>query len=334
MGESETAKWGASIAASVFALPLFYSLFQCAKGRDGKIRVARWWVTCVFLVFSSFTSAFLFGLLGFFIAHFSIPKPSPVPAQCKIIHHSVDLRSDKVCQLGLLNYNAKNILLPSGTRRFRCRYDYYWTSVFKVQYKLLESNSPVEAEAEAPIEALPLDCRPDFSFALRTAQAFKVNETYLCKYTPGKSTVDIVEQNYFNCSVAEPTVFELIRRLVLLLWDSEYSYETNIAAPLFSKPACTIFTAMFVFIIVKGLANALKRLKILNNEEAQGKYHAACGEAKLLIFSVFIGGMFVIASSGWHHREFSRLSQLIGFYFDTLDTRKWFFLLPRHIGFR
>ncbi|GAB2290361.1 hypothetical protein Dimus_024641 [Dionaea muscipula] len=43
----------------------------------------------------------------------------------------IDLRSSKVCELGLLNFNANHVLYPSERKKFRCRYDYYWASVFK-----------------------------------------------------------------------------------------------------------------------------------------------------------------------------------------------------------
>ena len=48
----------------------------------------------------------------------------------------VDLRSSQVCELGLLNYKAKNVFYPFHTNKFRCRYDYYWASVFKVSIYL------------------------------------------------------------------------------------------------------------------------------------------------------------------------------------------------------
>lgn len=44
----------------------------------------------------------------------------------------VDLRSSKICELGLLNYKAKHVFYPSEKRRFRCRDDYYWASIFQV----------------------------------------------------------------------------------------------------------------------------------------------------------------------------------------------------------
>ena len=55
----------------------------------------------------------------------------------------VDIRSSKVCELGVLNYKAKRVFYPFEASKFRCRYDYYWASIFKVfihfplYYKLL-----------------------------------------------------------------------------------------------------------------------------------------------------------------------------------------------------
>ena len=50
----------------------------------------------------------------------------------------VDLRSSKVCELGLFNYKAKHVFYPFEKSKFRCRYDYYWASVFKVTYFIIK----------------------------------------------------------------------------------------------------------------------------------------------------------------------------------------------------
>ncbi|KAJ6889647.1 hypothetical protein NC651_023406 [Populus alba x Populus x berolinensis] len=43
----------------------------------------------------------------------------------------VDLRSSKVCEPRFLNYKAKQCVFnPYNRSKFRCRYDYYWASVF------------------------------------------------------------------------------------------------------------------------------------------------------------------------------------------------------------
>jgi hypothetical protein len=44
----------------------------------------------------------------------------------------VDLRSSKICEPGFLNYKAKHVFYPYNRSKFRCRYDYYWASVFEV----------------------------------------------------------------------------------------------------------------------------------------------------------------------------------------------------------
>ncbi|MCD9638673.1 hypothetical protein HAX54_022795 [Datura stramonium] len=52
-------------------------------------------------------------------------------------------------------------------KSFSCHYDYYWASVFKVEY-MDHSGQARLALAEAPNEALPSDCRPNFSVAWLT----------------------------------------------------------------------------------------------------------------------------------------------------------------------
>ncbi|XP_059275519.1 uncharacterized protein LOC132030065 isoform X2 [Lycium ferocissimum] len=118
-----------------------------------------------------------FSLLYFavFLGNLSISSPISLPSQCKIVSSSVDLRSSKVCELGLLNYKAKHVLYPSERKKFRCHYDYYWASVFKVEY-MDHSGQARLALAEAPNEALPSDCRPNFSGAWLTKDKFEVHE--------------------------------------------------------------------------------------------------------------------------------------------------------------
>ncbi|CAH9080737.1 unnamed protein product [Cuscuta europaea] len=67
-----------------------------------------------------------------YIENLPIWNPISLPSRCKIVSSSVDIRSSKVCELGLLNYKAKNVLYPYEIKKFRCHYDYYWASVFKI----------------------------------------------------------------------------------------------------------------------------------------------------------------------------------------------------------
>ncbi|XVF52128.1 hypothetical protein PTKIN_Ptkin04bG0239800 [Pterospermum kingtungense] len=86
----------------------------------------------LFPIFAFFFLSFLVGFLAVFMGELSISNPISLPSQCKIVSSSVDIRSSKVCELGLLNYKAKHVFYPFERSKFRCRYDYYWTSVFKV----------------------------------------------------------------------------------------------------------------------------------------------------------------------------------------------------------
>ncbi|XP_020248116.1 uncharacterized protein LOC109825661 isoform X2 [Asparagus officinalis] len=154
-----------------------------------------------------FSLALVLAAIG--IGNLTAKSPVSVPAICRIVSSSVDIRSSKVCELGLLNYRAKNVLYPlgKGKKRYRCHDDYYWASVF-------------EAVAEAPKEALPLDCRPSFGTAWSTKMKFKVNETYNCRYTLGSRKADICPDNLFNCQSKDPSVTELVRRFFILFMRS------------------------------------------------------------------------------------------------------------------
>ncbi|PIA50417.1 hypothetical protein AQUCO_01300866v1 [Aquilegia coerulea] len=146
-----------------------------------------------------------------------LSNPISISSQCRIISTSVDLRSSKVCELGLLNYKANNVFYPSHSAKFRCRYDYYWTSVFKVEYREHSSDLTRRALVEAPKEALPFDCRPSFNVAWLTKEKFKVNETYNCRYTPGISQVEIYSDSLFNCNAKNPSIASQGWRILFIL---------------------------------------------------------------------------------------------------------------------
>ncbi|CAN4128023.1 unnamed protein product [Withania somnifera] len=169
------------------------------------------------LVFFCALVTILFSLIYFavFLGNLSISSPISLPSQCKIVSSSVDLRSSKVCELGLLNYKAKRVLYPSERKMFRCHYDYYWASVFKVEY-MDHSGQARLALAEAPNEALPSDCRPNFSGAWSTKDKFEVNKTYECWYTLGISKVHIYQDGFSDCQGKYPSTIEMFIRYLIL----------------------------------------------------------------------------------------------------------------------
>ncbi|XP_062120577.1 uncharacterized protein LOC133834837 [Humulus lupulus] len=178
--------------------------------------ILRWSLAVLFPIVSFLVLSFLVGLLAVFLIDSPVTGPISVPSQCKIVSSSVDLRSSKVCELGLSNYKAKHVFYPFEKSKFRCRYDYYWASIFKVEYRDLSSGITRLTFAEAPNEALPLNCRPNFGAALLNKDKFKANETYDCWYTYGISKVSLHGDGFFSCQAKDPSTFEMIKRYVLL----------------------------------------------------------------------------------------------------------------------
>ncbi|XP_076937585.1 uncharacterized protein LOC143605275 [Bidens hawaiensis] len=162
-----------------------------------------------------FLIVFTVVLLALLISNISISYPISVPCQCKIVSSNVDLRSAKVCELGLLNYKAKHVFYPSEKKKFRCHHDYYWASVFEVEYTD-HSGHLHTAFAEAPNEALPFDCRPTFNAAWMAKDRFKVNETYDCWYTLGISKLNLYYDEFFNCQADHPSMTEMLKRYFIL----------------------------------------------------------------------------------------------------------------------
>ncbi|XP_050232536.1 uncharacterized protein LOC126681156 [Mercurialis annua] len=158
----------------------------------------------------------ILGILAANFFSFSFTSPILFPTHCTILSASVDLRSSKVCELGLLNYNDNHVFYPFDSSKFRCRFDYYWASVFQVEYKDQSLGQRRLALAEAPNEALPQDCRPNFAAAWLTKDLFKVNNTYDCWYSVGFSKVSLYRDGFFPCQAKDPSASEMLRRYVFL----------------------------------------------------------------------------------------------------------------------
>ncbi|KAL6652100.1 hypothetical protein ACP70R_011025 [Stipagrostis hirtigluma subsp. patula] len=169
-----------------------------------------------FPIGASFLFSFLVGLAGLALGGLSSTASVSMPSTCRILSTGVDLRSSKVCELGLLNYRAKHVFYPSSNRRFRCHDDYYWASIFQVEYTEYFSGQISYAVAESPKEALPHNCRPDFGAAWSTTLKFKVNESYSCRYTLGGNKADIHSDKLSNCTVEEPSTKEMLKRIFIL----------------------------------------------------------------------------------------------------------------------
>lgn len=199
-----------------------------AMNEKGRLYVLlRLFVALLFPVVVFFSSSFLIGVVALLVSNFSIPSPMTLSSECKIVSSGVDIRSSKVCELGLLNYNAKIVFSSSEKRKFRCHDDYYWASVFKVEYKDHLSGQTRLALAEAPNEALPIDCRPGFGVAWLTKDKFKVNNTYDCWYTSGNSKVSIYHDDFFSCQAKDPSAMEMMRRYYILFSEIFKSWVTG-----------------------------------------------------------------------------------------------------------
>ncbi|KAL9406182.1 hypothetical protein Peur_003154 [Populus x canadensis] len=187
------------------------------NGKKGFIYLAfRLTLALLFPIFAFLSLSILLGFLAIFMGHLSITTPLSLPSQCKILSSSVDLRSSKICEPGFLNYKAKHVFYPYNRSKFRCRYDYYWASVFEVEYKDYSLGQTQFALAEAPNEALPLNCRPNFGAAWLTKDKFKVNKTYDCWYTSGILKVSLYRGDLFNCQAKDPSQVEMIKRFFIL----------------------------------------------------------------------------------------------------------------------
>ncbi|KAF8107605.1 hypothetical protein N665_0119s0068 [Sinapis alba] len=177
-----------------------------------------------------FCTAIVFSIIGFFFLSFllgilvvllgeswvSSSSSASLASRCKIVSSSVDLRSSKVCGIGLLNIKAQHVFYPFERDKFRCRYDYYWASVFKVEYTDHLMGQTRLAFSEAPNEALPPECRPNFGAALLTKDNFKVNETYDCWYTLGIPKIKLYRDGFFGCQPDDLSFTDIFKQYAVL----------------------------------------------------------------------------------------------------------------------
>ncbi|OWM65014.1 hypothetical protein CDL15_Pgr028732 [Punica granatum] len=233
------------------------------------------------IIFLFFFLSFSIGILAVLLGSFSAPSHVSLPSQCKIVSSSVDIRSSKVCDLGLLNYNAKTVFSPSEKRKFRCHYDYYWASVFKVEYKDHLSGQTRLALAEAPNEALPIDCRPSFSTAWLTKDKFKVNQTYDCWYATSMSKVSIYDDDFFSCQAKDPSMVERLDRYYVLFTEMLHSWYIR------SKTAGSRYWYWETFAgVIAGFSTALMSLMLLAVVQQMKSLPGFC-TARLLPRAVF-----------------------------------------------
>lgn len=231
-----------------------------------------------FTIWATFSLSFVVVFVAVVLGNLSIWNPISIPSQCKILSSSVDLRSSKVCELGLLNYRAKHVFYPYESKKFRCRYDYYWASVFEVEY-VDRAGQRRLALAEAPNEALPSNCRPTFGAAWLTKDKFKVNETYDCWYTLGISRVDMPQDGLFNCQANDPSSFEMLRRYSIVSMRILKSWITS------SRPVghwrldvvAGVMTGFCTSLVTVGLASVLHQLKSsLHGYTAERMHLSSC----------------------------------------------------------
>ncbi|KAF3795102.1 hypothetical protein EJ110_NYTH05992 [Nymphaea thermarum] len=276
-------------------------------------RLCGWWLTFVLALVVSSSFAIAGGLIALILQSPSAPLPISVDSRCTILSSNIDLRSAKVCDLGFFNHKSKSALSNVERHKFRCHYDYYWASIFKVEYRQHPSGQMLHAFAEVPKEALPLDCRPSFSSAWLTKDKFKVNETYNCKYVPGMSKVDIYTDDLFNCHSEVPSPLELVGRFALLfsqVTEMFFSKSGRLGHMFVYLDAAVIFgipSLLLLFQLLKILASAIfvLRKKPLINTLFISIYRVSLVRACFFIASLtFMGWLSIQYGRPFHLSKF------------------------------
>lgn len=255
--------FGAPVMVVMLGVPIWHSIGECRKGRTKQLRLLRWWLTCGLIVFVSMFSGLVFGVAGFVLSNLPAsppPKPSQVSTDCRILSSGIDLRSSKICTPRSLSNAEGKIKI----RKFRCYFEYYWASVFKVEFKPYSSNLLVEAVSEVPKAALPASCRPGFGPVWILKEKYQVNVTYPCKYSLGSSgMVDMADDLFAKCKSEKVTILNLIKQsLTALFFSEQWIFSSRSQAGLvFRKALNAILFAAGYSVLVTGFARTVCEMR-------------------------------------------------------------------------
>eukprot|EP00246_Nothoceros_aenigmaticus_P018102 TRINITY_DN9360_c0_g1_i2.p1 TRINITY_DN9360_c0_g1~~TRINITY_DN9360_c0_g1_i2.p1 ORF type:complete len:160 (+),score=8.62 TRINITY_DN9360_c0_g1_i2:41-520(+) len=129
----------------------------------------------------------------------------------------------------------------------------YLLFLLQVEYWPHLSDLPMQAAAEAPREALPAVCRPDFGLVWRLNEGYQINATYPCKYNPkNPMMVDIGADITKICDSPKPHLHELISHFLTLVFFSEDTVRAARSAgkAIFSG-ALGFFSPMLMLVVVR-----------------------------------------------------------------------------------
>ncbi|KAG6542243.1 hypothetical protein Mapa_016371 [Marchantia paleacea] len=299
--------YGVAVAVVMLGVPLWHNMGECRKGRLVQVLFFRWWLVCALMIFLSLLFSVLVGVAGYVLANIPPPRTALLSTDCKIISKGVDIRSTKVCD-GDLPHISQGVRGFSTPAKYKCSLDYYWTSVFKVEFTPHASQSAVQAGAEAPREALPLKCRPTFGVAWRTKETYEVNRTYPCKYSPTDlKTVEIAEHTTENCSIQQPSNFEILKQLWFLLVYSENAVfsRSSKTTLLFTKVAASVGLGTFYSIIVIYFTSFIRRTTShfysYSRRGESSDLDAAFFEARLQLVILFTASLFCLIFLSNHY---------------------------------
>ncbi|KAH7447025.1 hypothetical protein KP509_01G087800 [Ceratopteris richardii] len=258
--------FGAPVVAAMLGVPMWHSISECRRGSGRQFFLLRWWLVCALIILMSLIAGLVFGVSGFFFSDAS-PSSSPrtfqMSSNCKILSSSVDLRWSKICLPRSLSPSEDSIKMRS---KFRCYFEYYWASVFKVEFKPSSSDTPIKAVSEVPKAALPSYCRPGFGSVWTLKEKYQVNGTFPCKYTPGHLVlVDIADDLFIRCQSEKVTPFNFFKQacMGLLLLEEWVFSSQNQPGNAFRKVLGYISVAACFSMLVAGFSRMICRIHFM-----------------------------------------------------------------------
>ncbi|CAM6092667.1 unnamed protein product [Calypogeia fissa] len=322
----EAVMYGVAVAMLMLGVPLWHSMGECRKGRLVRVHLCRWWLLCGFMVMLSLMIGILFGVAGFALQNYSsAPKAARFSADCRIVAKGVDIRSAKVCEDGNLAHLQKSRQNSIAPSKFRCSWDYYWSSVFKVEYMPRTSTSAVLANAELPSGTISSTCRPSFASAWRTKETFEVNGTYPCTYnSKNLKIVDITVDKGGNCSTEnEQSNLDLMKQFWYLLVHAQNALLSASAktGELFSRAAAAVGLGICYSMIVTGFTRAVCQVHFHFEHGEYTDLDVVYFEARIQLAILFTASVFGVI---WLSNNF---------FSDDIDTNFFSRALYKSTGF-
>lgn len=227
-------------------------------------------------------------------------KMFQLSSTCRVLSKGVDLKTAEVCTSLSSSGDSSQQNIRINSRKdsqLRCYFEYYWASVFEVEFRPKTSSLPFQAAVEAPPLLLPSSCRPSFRAAWKKKERYKINSTYPCRYSPSAlHVVQLVEEDnvHQNCTETDSSTWKYLQNFLLQLFYSEKSIIS--VSTKNGQLLGGLVSGIFEGILLSVLAHLLTKstyLTLMRSKKVESTTSDRSQEIKWILFQVRMQSMML-----------------------------------------